>query len=73
MRLTRSLIAFVVAAVGASGAFAQSCALCYTQASAQGPHAQRSLNYGILILLVPSLVLFGGVLVMLARRASTSL
>jgi hypothetical protein len=73
MRMTRSIVAFVAAALGASGAFAQSCALCYTQASAAGARAQHSLNYGILILLVPSLVLFGGVLVMLLRRANSSL
>lgn len=57
----------VLAAVPA--VFAQSCAMCYTSASALGPHAQRSLDIGIIVLLFPSLFLFLGVLVLLVRRA----
>jgi len=53
----------------ARGAWAQGCALCYTTASAAGAAAQRSLDWGILALLVPALVLFLGVLFLLYRRA----
>lgn len=53
----------------AQGAFAQGCALCYTSASAIGANAERSLDYGILALLTPALVLFLAVMVLLYRRA----
>ena len=53
----------------ARGAWAQGCALCYTTASAAGAAAQRSLDWGILALLAPALVLFLGVLFLLYRRA----
>jgi hypothetical protein len=42
--------------------------MCYSQASASGAHAQRSLDIGIIVLLVPSLVLFGGVFFVLKHR-----
>jgi hypothetical protein len=53
----------------ASGAFAQGCALCYTSASAIGQAGERSLDFGILALLTPALVLFLGVMFLLYRRA----
>jgi len=53
----------------AQGAFAQGCALCYTTASAAGVSAQRSLDFGILALLTPALVLFLSVMFLLYRRA----
>lgn len=53
----------------ATGAFAQGCALCYTSASALGQAGQRSLDYGILALLTPALVLFLCVMFLLYRRA----
>ena len=53
----------------AQGVFAQGCALCYTSASALGQAGQRSLDYGILALLTPALVLFLGVMFLLYRRA----
>jgi hypothetical protein len=55
--------------LSAQGAFAQGCALCYTTASAVGRNAERSLDYGILALLAPALVLFLAVIFMLYRRA----
>ena len=51
------------------GAYAQGCALCYTTASAAGAAAERSLDYGILTLLLPALTLFLGVIFLLYRRA----
>ena len=65
---------FVLAAVSAilisaPGAFAQGCALCYTSASALGQAGQRSLDYGILVLLTPALGLFLSVMLLLYRRA----
>ncbi len=62
------IVAAATAMLGiAQGVFAQGCAMCYTQASAAGAHAQHSLDVGIIVLLLPSLVLFGGVFVMLKR------
>lgn len=69
MRLKFFVAAMVGLLVSAQGAFAQSCALCYTSASALGQNAQRSLDYGILALLAPALILFASVVFMLFRRA----
>ena len=68
----RLRLAFVIIAgllATARGAWAQGCALCYTTASAAGAAAQRSLDWGILALLAPALLLFLGVLFLLYRRA----
>jgi hypothetical protein len=51
-------------------AFAQGCAMCYTTAAAAGAAAARSIDLGILVLLVPTLVLFVAVLAFAAFRAS---
>jgi hypothetical protein len=69
MRLKFALVALIGFLASARGAFAQNCALCYTSASALGSGAQRSLDYGILALLTPALVLFLSVMFMLYRRA----
>jgi hypothetical protein len=69
MRLKFALATVAWLVASAQGAFAQSCALCYTSASALGQNAQRSLDYGILALVTPALVLFVAVIFMLYRRA----
>jgi hypothetical protein len=69
MRLKFIFAAISAILVSASGAFAQGCALCYTSASALGQAGQRSLDYGILALLTPALVLFLSVMFLLYRRA----
>jgi len=69
MRLKFALAAFVAVLASAQGAFAQGCALCYTTASALGQSGARSLDYGILALLTPALVLFLSVMFLLYRRA----
>jgi hypothetical protein len=69
MRLRFAFVIFAGLLAAARGAWAQGCALCYTTASAAGAAAQRSLDWGILALLVPALVLFLGVLFLLYRRA----
>ena len=43
--------------------------MCYTSAAAAGAAAMRSLNIGILILLLPPLALFVGILTYAIRRA----
>jgi hypothetical protein len=69
MRLKLVFASLLAVLASAQGAFAQGCALCYTSASALGQTGQRSLDYGILALLTPALVLFLCVMFLLYRRA----
>ena len=69
MRLKFILAVVIGTLSSASGVFAQGCALCYTSASALGQAGQRSLDYGVLVLVTPALVLFLTVLFTLYRRA----
>lgn len=64
------LAAFVLASVGliAPHAAAQGCAMCYQNAAAAGSNAQAGLRHGILILLIPALAVFGGILGALYQR-----
>ncbi len=57
------------ASVASSPAFAQSCALCYQ--SAQASANPRAIGHGILVLLIPTLLLFAGVLIFTIRRANS--
>ena len=65
--LQRMTLGIVAVLAGAPSALAQ-CAQCYIEASASGSHAQKSLDIGILVLLLPSLLMFVGVIVLLIRR-----
>jgi hypothetical protein len=69
MRLKFAFATLIGILASANGAFAQGCALCYTSASALGQAGQRSLDYGILVLLMPALALFLSVMFLLYRRA----
>ncbi len=62
------LLGVFCASVATPVAFAQGCALCYTTAASQGPRAARSLDLAILVLLVPTLLMFVAVLVLAFRR-----
>ncbi len=68
----RALAAWLLLVLAAPAAFAQSCAMCYDSAKQQGPEAARALNTGIVVLLLPSLLLFGGVVVTAFRRRETT-
>jgi hypothetical protein len=69
-RTFRWIIGGIAAGLAAApAAFSQGCAQCYIEASASGAHAQKSLDIGILVLLLPSLLMFAGVIVLLVRRA----
>jgi hypothetical protein len=52
---------FMVTVAGPVAAFSQSCAMCYTTASAAKANAIHALKSGILVLLVPSLVILLGI------------
>jgi hypothetical protein len=69
MRLKSALVALIAILGTASGAFAQGCALCYTSAAGVGAAGERSIDYGILALLTPALILFLSVMFLLYRRA----
>jgi hypothetical protein len=49
-------------------AFAQSCALCYTQAAASGARMIQALKSGILILIAPPTLMTVGVIFVCYRK-----
>jgi hypothetical protein len=52
----------------ASHAVAQGCAMCYQTAAASGAPARVALRHGILVLLLPAVSLFVGILAFIYRR-----
>jgi hypothetical protein len=70
MRIVATGVALLAAA---PRVLAQGCAMCYTEAAAQGPGAARQLNFAILTLLIPSVLMFGGVLFAAFRRRERDL
>lgn len=54
-------IAFAVALATPTLTFAQSCALCYTQAAGSGSRMIAALRSGILILAVPPMLICAGI------------
>lgn len=51
---------------------AQGCAMCYQSAAASGAQGREVLRQGILILLLPSLSLFTGILALMYRRRNVA-
>jgi hypothetical protein len=51
--------------------FAQ-CVMCFRTAAAQQMERSRVLNHGIIVLLIPPLVIFFGLLWMARRRTPTA-
>jgi len=45
-----------------SALYAQSCAMCYQNAAASGPRMIAALKSGILVLMFPPMLIFGGIL-----------
>ena len=74
MKLSRSIWIFAIALAGLiillapMSAFAQSCALCYTQAAASGSRMIQALKSGILILITPPTLGSIGVIVVMYRK-----
>ena len=50
--------------------FAQGCAACYTTAASGGPQTAHALRSGILVLLFPPVLIFGGI-ILAARNWKT--
>jgi hypothetical protein len=55
-------------ALTASRAAAQGCAMCYQSAAASAAPGREALRHGILLLLVPAVCLFAGILAFIYRR-----
>jgi hypothetical protein len=64
----RGLTALFLAAVAPGLAFAQNCALCYTQAAASGSRMIHALKSGILILMIPPMCICIGITVMAWKK-----
>jgi hypothetical protein len=54
-------------------AFAQGCVSCYTSAAAGGSQTIHALRSGILILLFPPVLIFGGIVRLMWRWSKSSL
>ena len=61
--------ASIAALLVADSASAQGCAQCLTYASAAGHRAQAWLDFGIAVLLIPTLLIFAGIFLLFVRRA----
>jgi hypothetical protein len=48
--------------------FAQSCAMCYTSASAANDAGTAALRHGIVVLMLPPLLIFIGICIAAFRR-----
>ena len=51
-----------------AAAYAQSCALCYTQAAGAGKHFIQGLRTGILVLIVPPMFMSMGITVLAYKK-----
>ncbi|MGD0566972.1 MAG: hypothetical protein ABSA78_01095 [Candidatus Sulfotelmatobacter sp.] len=74
MKLSKPIWLFAIALVGLYvllsplPAFAQSCALCYTQAASSGSRMIQALRSGILILIAPPTFMTIGVIFVCYRK-----
>lgn len=55
------LALLVTLLISSAALYAQGCAACKTNAAQAGSEAQRGLRRGIAVLLIPSLIIFSGV------------
>jgi len=65
-------ICIAILAMAAPHAAGQGCAMCYQNAAASGAKGQEALRHGIMILLIPALALFGGIVAAIYRRDNFS-
>ncbi len=73
MKLSASIWVFLVLLVSVAfllplPAYAQSCALCYTQAAGSGSKMIQALKSGILILIVPPTLMSAGLMFVCYRK-----
>lgn len=73
MRRAVAVLILAVALLGvAPAAFAQGCAMCRTSAAAADQTGKEALNLGVLILLIPTTAIFGGVFFWAFRKRNRS-
>jgi hypothetical protein len=73
MRKLAQLTVGFLAALAAPAAWAQGCAMCRNSAAAGGADAARTFDLAILVLLIPTISIFVGILVFAFRRRTRSL
>lgn len=73
MRIAAAVLVLLLVASAAPAAFAQGCALCRTSAAGLGADGQRALDLAILVLLLPTLSIFVGVVLFALRYRNRSL
>jgi hypothetical protein len=66
--LLRHLFSVVAFSLLAASAYAQSCALCYTQAASSGSRLIQGLRSGILVLIIPPLFMSVGITVLAYKK-----
>lgn len=71
-RAVAVLILAVVLLGAAPAAFAQGCAMCRTSAEAANRTGKEALNLGVLVLLIPTTSIFGGVFFWAFRKRNRS-
>jgi len=68
MRTLRTFVIALMLAAMAGPAAAQGCSMCYASAAQDDARAQQALNLGIIVLIIPPVLLFAGVMVTAFRR-----
>jgi hypothetical protein len=64
----RLVIAGLLVLAANSASYAQSCALCYTQAAGAGHRFIQGLRTGILVLIVPPMFMSAGITILAYRK-----
>ena len=72
MRVLRNLALALMLLAPLGTAVAQGCAMCKTSAEAAAADQQQALNHGILVLAIPSVLIFGGISIFAVRYRSSS-
>lgn len=67
-RRFRAALAGAFVLVSNAACYAQSCALCYTQAAASGHRMIQGLRTGILVLIVPPMFMSVGITVLAYKK-----
>ena len=65
------VLALLGSLITPSVAFAQNCALCYTQAAGAGARIVQALRSGIVILVLPPMLICVGLAVMTYKKRNT--
>lgn len=72
MRAVTAALVLLALLACVPAAFAQGCALCRTSAAATGEEGGQALNLAILVLLLPTVTIFAGVLFFAFRYRNRS-